>query len=657
MKKNEAIAQALSMLPPLPDGDVVAVMNEEDSHTLQTMDIPHIMAGEAQRAAAVYACAALQEEDGIARAVAHAKRLGCPVLAATGNASYAPLALGRLANAEDADLMSAVLCNPVFTEASLDSRFAQAGFCCAERRDVELEAYDSRMTSVFEAGGTQMNRTICSVLNSMRSGANKQWLIRLYQEGSRIERRPEEPEVFLTVLMRTQGMRIQALREGLLCLTAQSNMDFEVILIGHKVKNECKASIRELLSECPPALSGRLRYIELNEGGRAAPLNKGFELAKGRYMAIFDDDDILTADWVDAFSRAEKRSPGAILHAYSTKQDWAFVEPRGKAGLRAQSTIDNCYCKDFEWIRQVHTNYCPLMSLAFPVYLFRNMHQSFDEALEVMEDWDFLIRMASACGVEDEPAVTSIYRIWKNAENSHVLHNDSYWQKNYDAITRKHRSLGIMLPFGAADMLRKAQNDRMDQKYLLSLIANREESLEQSEEEIIADLRKRDALRAASPLRMIDACLYCDNGSGWSEENTVQLKTNQPMGRFEFSYEHISARQKGRYLRWDPCGKGNVMIRNICGWVTDCYGNKYCFKKGDITSNGIACGNSIVFLHNDPQIYLRLPKGFVPEYLMLGGEARTRLSVEEFSTLHFSRDKLLSAVRNCISRVGRKLKF
>ena len=42
--------------------------------------------------------------------------------------------------------------------------------------------------------------------------------------------------VFASVVMRTQGRRPEALREALLSLYAQTYRNFEVLLIGHKLK-------------------------------------------------------------------------------------------------------------------------------------------------------------------------------------------------------------------------------------------------------------------------------------------------------------------------------------------------------------------------------------------------------------------------------------
>ena len=47
---------------------------------------------------------------------------------------------------------------------------------------------------------------------------------------------------FLTVLVRTQGKRIEPLRDALLCLAAQSDQDFEVIVLDHDSEPDAAAA-------------------------------------------------------------------------------------------------------------------------------------------------------------------------------------------------------------------------------------------------------------------------------------------------------------------------------------------------------------------------------------------------------------------------------
>lgn len=260
------------------------------------------------------------------------------------------------------------------------------------------------------------------------------------------EQAPEQ-RPFLTIVMRTQGKRQEMLTEALLSLTGQTDEDFEIVLIGHKVEPSQKPVVRSMLEELPTSLRAKIRYYELETGNRTTPLNLGFSYAHGMYVSVLDDDDIVFDNWVEAFHQAAREHPGTVIHAYVLTQDWRTVTtPDGRLALRAEAAPDDMYCRDFVMIHQLERNWCPLMGLAFPAELFQRYGIVFDETLSTTEDWDFLVRTASIAGATDVQHPTSIYRIWENAENSKTLHQQKEWEENYDRIQRRFSAMPIVLP-------------------------------------------------------------------------------------------------------------------------------------------------------------------------------------------------------------------
>lgn len=550
-----------------------------------------------------------------------AEQFRCPILLAEGNAGWVPLALAALSGGERFHALYEMCGCPSFTEKSMDECLSAVGFKLYAKDDIMGQVLEENvLENAFEAPGAQLHKTLCGITETTVPSAQTMQFVRLYRWTETSEQKTENVEnssPFLTVVMRTQGTRAQSLREAFLCLTAQEDMDFEVILIGHKVPQENRKKLQQILDELPPVMQERLRYYPLDTGGRAEPINFGFEKARGQYVAVFDDDDILTADWVSSFKRIYKRAPGAILHTYAVGQDWKFVTPRGKAGLRAISAFDKRFCTDFSWKKQLHTNYCPLMSLAFPTYVYKKMGQRFDISLEVTEDWDFLLRTASFCGVENEASVTAVYRLWKNASNSYTKHGADYWRARYQKITERNQQLMILLPQGGSEVLRKGHQAYLDKKYLLELI------------------QKKDADTAVlqEQLPVMDEKLYCDDGNGWSEENSFVQECVSRVGKFSFLYKGIAKVQKNAGLRWDPASYGGLIIQNLKASVTDASGQKYIFRPEDICANGQAYENGYLFLEDDPQVYFQMPDGFVPELFMITGQAKTAVSVKKMYEL------------------------
>lgn len=258
-------------------------------------------------------------------------------------------------------------------------------------------------------------------------------------------------DVFATVVMRTQGRRPEALREALLCLYAQSDRDFEVVLIGHKLNEQQQALVQQVLAEQEPEFRRQIRYFRLDTGTRTTPLNFGYAHARGEYITILDDDDIVLENWIASFRRAAQKKNGAMLHVMAYGQDWQVIDTAyGNQALRACHAPDAKYCVPFEMLEQIYMNRCPMSSWAIPGRAFREMGILFDEALTTTEDWDYFMRVAFVCGVSDEENPQVVYRTWLNAESSATVHNQDEWAKNYELIQKKFEKTPIMLDIGTS---------------------------------------------------------------------------------------------------------------------------------------------------------------------------------------------------------------
>lgn len=253
---------------------------------------------------------------------------------------------------------------------------------------------------------------------------------------------------FLSVIMRTQGRRAEMLREALLSLAGQSDEDFEIILIGHKLGPEQRELVTGIIAEEPDTMRRKIRFFELDHGNRTAPLNYGFAKAYGEYFSVLDDDDVVFDHWVASYHEAANAHPGTIIHAYVLDQEWMTVPSGDSEALRAVSAPGDQYCKDYSMVRQLESNWCPLMGVAFPRILFQKYGFIFDESLTTTEDWDFLIRTSALTGVTDVSEPTCLYRLWENAENSKSVHSEEEWNDNYAFIEGKYTRMPVLLPAG-----------------------------------------------------------------------------------------------------------------------------------------------------------------------------------------------------------------
>lgn len=373
---------------------------------------------------------------------------------------------------------------------------------------------------------------------------------------------------FLSVITRTQGTRIEALSETLLCLTGQTNTNFEVLIMGHKLTVERQIAVERVIEELPDWIREKVRLIKVDYGNRTAPLNVGFEQASGEYIAILDDDDIVFDNWVEEFYNLSKKSPGEVLHTYSLLQEWEVINCNGAKALRAYGSPNAIYCTDFNFLNQLTCNVCPTMTYACPRYAFQKLGIKFNEELTTVEDWDFLMRTAFITGVASSSEVTSIYRIWKNSENSYSEHSKKEWKLNEDHIKHQFDNIPIVLPKGYASKI---------SDYLTNnCVSQNDESA---------------------------PCLYVDYGNGFSQDNLIfgNYDKNEHAWHFKnFLGEKISS------IRFDPTEHGMIYVTDINVEVYTADDEILRYKINDIKLNGLKIKNGLLFLKSDPQIIVSL---------------------------------------------------
>lgn len=255
----------------------------------------------------------------------------------------------------------------------------------------------------------------------------------------------DSPNVFLSVVVRTQGNRPQSLQQNFDSLKEQINQNFEVVLVCHKASIENKKVLDDLINSQDPEFRKKIQVYYLEDGNRTAPLNYGFSVSKGQYIAVLDDDDIALNNWVDEFYQAAKEHNGNILHAFVEEQLWHYDENKNIVKVKADKQE---YCEKFSIHSQLELNRCPINGLAFPSYVFKSLYVSFDESMSTNEDWDFLMRSSFITGVYDIEKVTAIYVRWKEQSNAYVEHSEDEWKKNISCLKKKFENMPILYPAG-----------------------------------------------------------------------------------------------------------------------------------------------------------------------------------------------------------------
>lgn len=424
---------------------------------------------------------------------------GAVVVVSVPNVTHADvgfkLALGRW-DVTSAGVLSAAALQH-FDASSFERTLRLAGLHPTAARDVVRERSDQHFPEDHSAlqRGTSLHGLLLSLREEAASGALTTQFVRVCVPGpltdeTRYVAPAETTRPFLTVVMRTQGTRLQCLVEALTCMAGQSCTDFEVLVLGHRLTYEAQLGVEQVLADLPTWMRERTRLVRVEHGRRAAPLNVGFSEANGHYIAILDDDDIPLGHWVETFADLAQKHPGQMLRAVSARQDIVETTVLDQVGIRSTGTIEDIYPATFDFVDHLRQNFTPNTAIAFPRGVYHDMGIHFDESLTTTEDWDFIMRAASVVGVASAPAITSLYHWWTQGASSRTDHDDGEWDRNFQAILRKFDESPVLMPAGSTARVRALLRERDEARWSIG----HEQGIARWHQEALQRERERVAL-------------------------------------------------------------------------------------------------------------------------------------------------------------------
>ena len=407
----------------------------------------------------------LVDGDAVLRAIAHiARGHGACVVVSTPNVAHrdigSKLALGRWQYTGQGLLDHTHL--HLYSNEGFVSALRRAGLHVVDADDVRLVRSDQHFPLDHPAlsEATLLGDLLGELRQRADAHGDTNQFVRLCIAGPRVDEpafaagsEPGRP--FLTALVRTQGTRIHTLVEALTCLAGQTSDDFEVVVVGHRLTREAQLAVERTLEDSAAWLRERIRLLRVEDGNRTRPLNVGFAAARGRYIAILDDDDAPLAHWVATFRELALKAPGRVLRTVAVRQDVRNVVVNGRTALRAEGKFDRIYPPAFDLFQHLAVNQSPPVGLAFPRGVYHELSLRFDESLATTEDWDYLMRCAALVGVASSPKITAIYRWWTADESSRTVHPPSEWYANHHTILRKQDETLFLYPRGTTARIRE----------------------------------------------------------------------------------------------------------------------------------------------------------------------------------------------------------
>jgi LmbE family N-acetylglucosaminyl deacetylase/glycosyltransferase involved in cell wall biosynthesis len=234
----------------------------------------------------------------------------------------------------------------------------------------------------------------------------------------------------VAVVVRTRN-RPALLGEALESLRAQTARPTRVVVVndGGGAVAPIAATFRD---------SFEVACVELaDRRGRSAAANAGVEAAESELLAFLDDDDRCYPDHLERLVRAQRSGPEPVVYSDAATVVYRL---RGERWEPAGRSLE--YSLDFDRDYLLLANYIPLHTLLMPHALFGKAG-GFDPALDLSEDWDFLIRLAQETAFRHVRAVTCEYRVFAGdeADPTHAAAGSPDFQKARRVVYERYSRL------------------------------------------------------------------------------------------------------------------------------------------------------------------------------------------------------------------------
>jgi LmbE family N-acetylglucosaminyl deacetylase len=241
----------------------------------------------------------------------------------------------------------------------------------------------------------------------------------------------------VSVLVRSMGR--PQLAEAVASIAAQTYPNLEVVVLN------ASGRAHDSVVHPPGRLALRLVQPGLDEGGapqpcdRARAANLALRAARGELALFVDEDDLIQPAHVERLVAALARNPRAVA-AY--------------AGVRVEGP-DGAFLRDYDlpWSPQrlQGINFLPIHAVLFRLDRVREAGLAFDEALPVLEDWEFWRRLAALGDFVHCPGVSALYRQAHGDSGIGNPDHPHHWKPWHRRLVE--RSLAGSEPAAVADLL------------------------------------------------------------------------------------------------------------------------------------------------------------------------------------------------------------
>lgn len=230
---------------------------------------------------------------------------------------------------------------------------------------------------------------------------------------ARAETNATQPSPAVSIVLPTFN-RARFVGEAIASVQAQSFSDWELLVIDDGSRDQTSKLAAKYFAD------SRIRFVWQEHAGQSAARNHALKLARGPIVAYLDSDNVWFPHFLKAVVSVLHASPGADCIYGALSSDVHLEPPR---------TI---LFERFDRALLLQRNFIDLNTLVHRRSLI-DIHGGFDEALDRLVDWDFVLRLTRDKAAFRLPVLAAQYRI---VDDQRVTATRPF-EPNYQAIMRK----------------------------------------------------------------------------------------------------------------------------------------------------------------------------------------------------------------------------
>ena len=373
-----------------------------------------------------------------------------------------------------------------FTRPTLLKLFDESGWELVAENNFKLEQSDQHDPDSILHSSTLSGSLLHYFSDTLNADSQVNqfiWLLKPKSQKAEPAPKPPVKRPLVSMLIRTQGERNDLLTEALYSIYAQDCDDYEIVVAFHSpgantdkllysLRPEAQRSeedrtpkdpqvelfreLQKLLDRLPVQLNKKTRLIISTGSGRSAPLNDLLEAAEGEYLSFLDDDDLLFPRHISVIKKAvEEHGQTSLFQTFAAERRVRVLEEQEEKNLSnpefgftrrnplepvkakgtfpyTVETIRPTWAVPFNPITQQYSNHVPITCFVMPRKIVEQTNLRFRSDFDLVEDWEFWMRVTQFLKVITLPEITAAINIRTNGTNT-VGHEELQpeWQRHH----------------------------------------------------------------------------------------------------------------------------------------------------------------------------------------------------------------------------------